>query len=183
MRDAEGKVAKRSRHGTAAMFFVGLLVGAAAMALMRRDAPWSLPPVHAASADSVDGLCMATGAVSDDAEGIFFLNAATGMLTGSIFNPQAGVFNSEFRRHVAGDLKTEAIQNPRYLLLTGSIRIPQRSAQSIAGCIIYVVEAVSGNYAAYAIPWRKDLFASGRGQVGEFALLQTGAAARSPSAP
>ncbi|HEY6563793.1 MAG TPA: hypothetical protein VIY86_04815, partial [Pirellulaceae bacterium] len=50
----------------------------------------------------------------------------------------------------------------------------QRSNQSIGGCLVYVVDATSGAYAAYAIPWRRDLFASGRAQVGDLALLRVG---------
>ncbi len=140
--------------------------------------PWhspELPVVYAAAAsDSAQGLAIATGTITEDADGVFFLDAASGQMSGMVFNPQAGVFNSAFRRNVVADLKLETVKNPRFLLVTGDIQPTQRTATSIAECIIYVVEASSGRFAAYAVPWRRDLYESGRAQVGELALLQTG---------
>jgi hypothetical protein len=56
------------------------------------------------------------------------------------------------------------------------VDLPQRSAQSIGGCLIYVVESTTRKLAVYAVPWQRTLFDSGRAQVGELALLYVGSA-------
>lgn len=139
---------------------------------------WELPvmELRASATDSTETFAVATGAVAGDVEGIFFLDSLSGDLQCTVFNPTARQFNSVFVRNVMADLQLDATKKPRFLLVTGDIREARRSNLQVGGALVYVVEANSGNFAAYAVPWQRNLFVSGRPQQGELLLLQVGSA-------
>lgn len=140
---------------------------------------WNLPstPIYASATDSGEDLVIATGAIVDKVEGLFALDALSGDLQCTVFNPTSGAFNATFRRNVMGDLGLDAVKNPRFLMVTGgiqSIRRASRSGHQLAACLVYVVEANSGNFAIYAVPWRLEQFNSGRAQQDQLVLVQSG---------
>lgn len=140
---------------------------------------WNLPstPIYASATDSSEDLVIATGSMVDKVEGLFALDALSGDLQCTVFNPTSSVFNTAFRRNVLGDLGLDAAKNPRFLMVTGgiqSIRRASRSGHQLGACLVYVVEANSGNFAVYAVPWRRELFDSGRPQQDELVLVQSG---------
>lgn len=147
------------------------------------SAPIEIWRVPASATDAGEDITMATGAVSDDIEGVFFLDSITGRLVCSVFNPAASAFNSIYQRNVAADMQLEAMQKPKYLLVTGQLNAPRRSSQAVGNCVVYVLETTTSKFAAYAVPWRTDLFASGRPQVGSLLLLHVGLARETVSAP
>lgn len=139
--------------------------------------------VSASATDGGDDMRMATGLVSDDVEGVFFLDSRVGQLVCSIYNPASSSFNSHFQRDVAADMRLEGIQKPNFLLATGELNGPRRSSQMIGNSIVYVLETTSSRFAAYGVPWRGDLYASGRPQVGSLLLLHVGLAREGVTSP
>ena len=82
--------------------------------------------------------------------------------------------------NVAADMQLEATKRPRYLMVCAQLRSARRLGPATGTGIVYVVEANSGKFAAYGVPWRHDLFVSGRPQQGELLLLQVGSARTAP---
>ena len=79
------------------------------------------------------------------------------------------------RDGIAADLQIEAGKKPRYLMVTGHMRAARRPTKTgFAECAVYVVEANSGKFAAYTVPWLDTMFRSGRVQMGELVLLGVG---------
>ena len=72
--------------GCSLALLVGLYVG-------KSQATNSLPlPLAASSADSSDTLAVASGPISDDSEGVFFLDFNTGDLQCLVYYPRTGRF-------------------------------------------------------------------------------------------
>lgn len=131
--------------------------------------------LQASSSDGSDNFVVATGIMSSEIEGVFFLDALSGDLQCTVFNPVSGGFNPPFVRNVAADLQIEAGKKPRYLMVTGHLRSARRPTKTgFAECAVYVVEANSGKFAAYTAPWQDSMFRSGRAQMGELVLLGVG---------
>ncbi len=131
-------------------------------------------PVFAASSDSTDDLSIATGLVAEDVEGFFALDGLSGDLQCTVYNSNAQSFNVIFRRNTLADLQIDATKSPRFVMTTGTVEPWRRGGRNIGSSFIYVAEATSGRFAAYAVPWRRELFVSGRPQQGELVLIQTG---------
>ncbi len=165
--------------GLAAMLVgVGVAIGAVLSVAMTPSMQLQIPvtELQAAATDSTDNFVVATGTLSPDVEGVFLLDAMSGDLQFTIFNPYSAAFNPPFIRNVANDLQIEAGKKPRYLMVTGYIRNSRRSSlnQNAAQCAVYIVEATSGSFAAYTVPWQESLFRAGRPQLGELVLLGVG---------
>ncbi len=135
---------------------------------------WPYRPIYASTTDSIDDLAVATGVIADEVEGFFALDGLSGDLQCIVFNPQSQNFNAVFRRNVLADLQIDAAKNPRFLLTTGNVESWRRGTLYLGASFVYVTEATSGRFAAYAVPWRRDLFASGRPQQSELLLVQSG---------
>jgi len=131
--------------------------------------------LEATATDGADNFVVATGALSADVEGVFFLDALSGDLQFTVFNPGLRAFNPPFIRNVAADLQIEAGKKPRYLMVTGYLRVTRQPIrQPISECAVYIVEATSGKFAAYTVPWQDTMFRSGRPQAGELLLMGVG---------
>ena len=62
-------------------------------------------------------------------------------------------------------------------MTTGAINFPRGATAARPGnSIVYVLETTTGNYAAYGIPWRRELAATGRPQAAALQLLDVGTA-------
>ena len=156
---------------------IGVAVGAILCVGLSPQLQLQLPVTHlqAASTDGTDNFVVATGTLSPDVEGVFLLDAMSGDLQFTIFNPTNAAFNPPYLRNVARDLEIEAGKKPRYLMVTGYLRNSRRPGnQNVAECAVYIVEATSGKFAAYTVPWQENLFRSGRPQMGELVLLGVG---------
>lgn len=125
--------------------------------------------LHASSASPGENFALATGAVDEDAEGVFVLDYLTGILKCAVLNHRTGKFAALFTTNVTKDLG--ASKNPKYQMVTGLVNFNRGATPMRPGMsVVYVLDSSSGRMAAYGIPWRRDAAATGRPQLG---MLQT----------
>ena len=144
-----------------------------------KDAPASLEfprqVLHADSAVVSESFAVATGRIDADVDGFYTLDFLTGELQCAVMGRRNGKFSGVFRTNVVKDIGIG--QNAKYILVTGQLSLPRganlvRAADSIA----YVLDENTGNFAAYAVPWRREFATAGRNQAGELILLDIGKA-------
>ena len=120
---------------------------------------------------------MATGSIDEDVEGLFLLDFVTGELQCAVLNYRTGRFTSLFRANVQADLGVDPAKRPKYLMTTGMINFPRGASAARPGnSVVYVMDTSSGNFAAYAIPWRRELASIGRPQAAAMILMDMGRA-------
>lgn len=134
-----------------------------------------LPVIHATAAVASDSYSMATGDVSDDAEGLFVLDHNSGLLQCSVIYPRVGQFRAFFSINVGEALGTGA-KGGQYMMVTGRAQFPRASNRPAASTVVYVMDNATGNYACYGIPFNHTLVAGNTPQQGAFVLLATGSA-------
>ena len=149
---------------------IGLAVGGA-LALgtaMGRRADTAAAPalgdlrLRAMAAQGNENFAVATGVIDDEVEGLYTLDFLTGDLQCFVVNPRNGALGGWFKTNVAKDLPPEGSKKPGYLLVTGTIQTQGASGnQRPAGSLCYVVDANSGNAAAYSFLWGKAMVAQG----------------------
>lgn len=151
---------------------VGLVVG------MNLSGVWPQIRLHATATEAVENFSVATGTVTAGTEALFFLDYLTGDLKAAVINPRPGgrnaspKFTNFYEYNISKDFTTGAGRAPKYLLITGAAEIPRGSAGfQLGNSVVYVVEANSGEAAAYAIPLNTSQFASGKPQLGTFVPL------------
>lgn len=126
-----------------------------------------LPPLQAASAAASDTMAVATGPISEDAEGIFFLDFITGDLRCLVYYPRWGTFGAQYYWNVTSELGG-AGKNSQYIMVTGGSITRQTTGAARPGAsLVYVTEAKSGKFAAYAVPWNRTLESAGTAQRGQ----------------
>jgi hypothetical protein len=133
---------------------------------------WSDLKLKAMASHGTDTFAIATGSVDDDVEGLYTLDFLTGDLQCFVINPRTGKFGGWFKTNVASHLGVEKGKKPSYLLATGLINVQgyggnQRPAHSLC----YVVDANTGDVAAFSFPWAKSATAAGMAQATEMALV------------
>ncbi|TWU55184.1 hypothetical protein Poly59_14800 [Rubripirellula reticaptiva] len=134
-----------------------------------------LPFLHADSAVSSENFSMATGAVDQEAEGLFVLDHNSGLLQCSVIYPRMGRFMSQFTANVADALGTGG-KGGSYLMLTGRADFPRSSNNPVGSTIVYVMDTATGNYASYYVPFNRQAMTSGQVQQGLLMLIATGSA-------
>jgi hypothetical protein len=149
-----------------------------------------VPPevLNATASHGSENLAVCTGRVDEDSEGFFSLDFITGNLQGWVYYPRTGQFGGMFMTNVQSTLGSS--KNPQYLMVTGEV-MPGPSGGNVraASCLIYVVDARSGFFAAYTIPWDRSRESSNVGQMGQFILAgggqirESGAGAKKPMTP
>lgn len=139
-------------------------------------------PLAAVGAVASERFAMATGPIDDEVEGVFLLDASTGLLQCNVLSLRTTKFAAVFQRNVLQDLPgPPRRRTPRYLLSTGQISFTRTGPMARVGrSVAYVLDATTGNYAAYALRWQPELAATGRAQAGEFVLLDTGTLGGAP---
>lgn len=181
----------RIRYVAMALGAVGLLVGfgfflGAGLSPHLTGLSWPLPatPLYATAAVNGDSMAVATGLIDEDVEGLFALDFLTGELSCTVLSPRTGKFNAVFRTNIARDLPVNRQKSPQYLLVTGMTSFTRGVALARPGLsVVYVVDANTGNFAAYGVPWRRDFSKSGRPQAGTLTLLDMGSARTAPVRP
>lgn len=157
--------------------FACLATGLAAGQWLSRDGgpALRLPPIeaHATASQSHDNFVIATGSIEDDIEGLFFLDFLTGDLKATVLNARRPGFNAFYQYNISADFNTAAVQNPKYLMVTGLARDQQVAGASgrLGRCVLYVVEATSGQVVAYGLPWNPSSHSAGKPQRGTFIPL------------
>ena len=135
----------------------------------------ALPPMLAASATATDTMAIATGPISNDVEGIFFLDFLTGRLQCLVFYPRTGTFGARFAVDVAPHLGSG--KNSKFLMVTGQsivqsaasnfrpgslISLRNRYNHRLFRCLCRTVESLTRNFSAPASGraafhgWRSD---------------------------
>lgn len=144
-----------------------------------QSAQGGLPPslLQAASASQADNFAIATGPIDEDVEGLFVLDFVTGELQCVVLNYRTGRFGGLFRANVMQDLASDAAKKPKYVMVAGQINFPRGAAAARPGnSVVYVLDTSSGAFGAYGLPWRRELAATGRGQMAPMILLDVGRA-------
>jgi hypothetical protein len=150
-------------------------LGYLAHELRQQNPDWPATRLHAAAAVQNEAYAMATGPIDEDVEGLFILNALTGDLQCSVMSIRTGRFAGLFRTNVLNDLGLDPAKRPSYLMTTGQIAFPRGpGAARPAFSIVYVLDTTSGNFAAYGLPWRRDMANTGRPQAGPLTLQDVG---------
>ena len=138
---------------------VGLAIGLIAGGI------WPHTPLHATATDRLDTLAIATGAVDEDVEGVYFLDLLTGDLRALVMGKQAGQFCGFFTINVAEHLGIDPAKNPRYVMATGLVNLRHSGSggrMQPSRAVVYVAEITTGKVGAYAIPWNSAIGAAGQ---------------------
>lgn len=126
-----------------------------------------LPQLQASSAASSDSMAVATGPISEDAEGIFFLDFNTGDLQCLVYYPRVGSFGARYFGNVLPQLGGGG-RNSQYLMVTGQAVTRGSSGNTRpAASLVYVTDVTNGTFAAYAVPWDRTAESSNRAQTGQ----------------
>lgn len=133
-----------------------------------------LPTLDATAAVSSEKFSMATGFISDRAEGLFVLDHNSGLLQCSVMYPRLGKFLGLFVVNVHDALGTG--KGAEYMLTTGLVDMPQSNSNPLASSVVYVLNTTTGTYACYYIPFNRTLMNSNKPQQGSMVLLATGSA-------
>lgn len=134
-----------------------------------------LPLLDATSAVSSEKYSIATGAVSEDADGLFVLDHNSGLLQCSVIYPRMARFMAQFSINVGESLGTGG-KGGEYLMLTGRAQFPRASNRPAASTVVYVMDSATGNYACYGIPYDRIAQNANRPQQGALVLISTGSA-------
>jgi hypothetical protein len=134
-----------------------------------------LPPIEATAAVSSEKFSMATGVISDRAEGLFVLDHNSGLLQCSVIYPRMNRFLGLFTTNVGEALATGG-KGGRYMMVTGLADFPSSTSRPAASSVIYVLDTATGNYACYGIPFDRSMMNAGRPQQGGLVLISTGTA-------
>ncbi len=130
--------------------------------------------LQAAAGDSSDKFALATGQISDSAEGVFMLDGLTGDLQCLVPYTRTGAFGGIFKTNVFNDLKIQGTKTPRFIMVTGKANFSGNARPG--NCIVYIVDASTGNYAAYGVPWNRQMETTGLPQQGQLIGLKAGSA-------
>ncbi len=133
-----------------------------------------LPALDATASVTSEKFSMATGFVSSQAEGLFVLDHNSGLLQCSVMYPRAGKFWGLFTTNVHDALGSD--KNAQYMMATGLVDLPSSNSNPFASSVVYVLNASTGAYACYAIPFNQTMMNSNKPQQGVMRLVGTGTA-------
>ena len=124
---------------------------------------WPQAPLHAVATDRVDTFAIATGFVDDGVEAVYFLDFLTGDLNAVVLGRQGRMFTARYGANVLAHLGVDASKNPKYMMVTGAADMRRGvGGTQLSPSVVYVAEVTTGSVAAYAIPWTKAAFSTGR---------------------
>ena len=130
--------------------------------------------LKAVASHGTDTFAIATGPVDEDVEGLYTLDFLTGDLNCFVLNPRTGAYGGWFHANVANVLKVERGKKPSYLLATGTINVSgggYGGGGRPAASLCYVVDANTGQVAAFSFPWQKAATAAGVTQATEMRAI------------
>jgi hypothetical protein len=157
-----------------------MMIGA--MVVTRQSAPdIELPPhlpaqLQATATSSASTFAIATGLISDETEGIFFLDFLTGDLQCAVLYKN-GLWGARFVANVFQDLDVNATKKPNFLMVTGT----WEGLRGVGGgqpgrSVVYVVDSTTGSFAVYGVLWNRQAEVTGTVQGGNLVVLQKGRA-------
>lgn len=131
--------------------------------------------LNATATNSAETFSIATGPI-DESEGIFFLDYLTGELQCVVLYKN-GNWGARFIANVHNDLGIQGTKKPKFLMVTGAMEFARGGGGGQPGrCVLYVVDATTGSFAVYGVPWSRQAEATGTPQGGNLVLLQQGRA-------
>jgi hypothetical protein len=146
---------------------IGLVVG-----LAISSGYWPHTPLHAVATDRAETYGMATGAIDQEVEAVYFLDFLTGDLKALVLGKQAMTFSGFFERNVGADLGFDMQKPRKFMMVTGLVNMRRSGGQrTFSGSVCYVAEVTSGKVAAYAVPWSPNMHSAGQAQSGPLALV------------
>lgn len=152
-------------HSKGLCLSLGVVLGLAAGAFLPHA------PLHAVATDRSENLVMSTGIMADDMEGVFFLDALTGDLKGSVINPmvQPPTVGITYSRNVVSDMQIDVSKSPKFVMVTGIMPLrPLGGMNQFAASVVYVAELTSGKLACYGMQFNRGAFNNMRGASAEF---------------
>ncbi len=157
----------------------GLLVGD--ITQRHAELPALEIPLHAFGSHGSDTMAATTGPIDDSTEGLYTLDFLTGDLicavpNGKLATPNAG-FMGLFKYNVIADLGVERTKKPTFLLVAGQVNYTGTSGTvRPAQSMVYVIDANTGKFAAYAVPWNSVKYNARKMQQGSMVLMAKGIA-------
>lgn len=158
---------------------VGMMVGTLVGVGHQQPASLTMPEtvLNATASHGGKTFAIATGPVDTDVEGLFTLDFLTGELQCRVIYPRQGQFGGLFKYNVIADLGAEAGKEPDYVMVTGQANFQRgATANTPAGCVVYVADGNTGNFAAYTFMFNRTMYRAGAPQQGTFTLLGVGKA-------
>ena len=150
------------------------------MESLRENSFQALPLMNAsASANMSEKYSIATGQVSEDAEGFFVLDHNSGLLQCTVIYPQTARFLAQFSVNVGEALGTTG-KAGNYLIVTGGASFPRASNRPASPTVVYVLDTTTGTYACYGIPFDQGAAQRNRPQQRDMVLINTGSASAVP---
>jgi hypothetical protein len=134
-------------------------------------------PLRAMATHGSETMAIATGLI-DEGEGLFVLDYVTGDLFCFVLNPRANSkFNARYHANVVSVLGVEQGKKPNFVMVTGGMDFLRGAALARPGnCVVYVADTITGNFAAWGVPWNRTSAQQGRPQQGALVLLDVGKA-------
>ncbi|MEO1498626.1 MAG: hypothetical protein AAFV43_15895 [Planctomycetota bacterium] len=121
---------------------------------------------NAMASQAVDNFVLATGFVDNGIEAFFFLDFLTGDLKAGVVAERGPGFTALFGYNIAADFAAASVKNPKYLMVPGEARNRRQGNNMMGHCLVYVVEATSGQIVAYGVPFNAALYNAGKPQRG-----------------
>jgi len=142
---------------------VGIVIG------MNLAGIWPQIPVHATATQASEGFSIATGPVDDRTEALYVLDSLTQNLRAVVLNNQIGRFLAFFSYNIKNDFEVAGGKNPKFLMVTGLADVPRGYGRQVqTRSVVYILEATSGQLAAYLIPWNQTFQSARKRQNGTF---------------
>lgn len=156
------------------------VVGGVATLLWQGEAssPVKFTPLHADSATGSDTFAIATGGLDGDMDFFAALDFVSGDLTVVGMNRFNGKILNKFGINVLQHLPVEKGKKGHYLMVTGNASFQNQNMgnQQPSKSAIYVLDANSGKYVIYSVPWSPAAANQGNAQVGALLPLDVGVA-------
>lgn len=134
--------------------------------------------INASASATSDQFSIATGSVSSEAEGLFVLDHETGLLQCYVLYPRTSKFGAKFQTNIREALPSvQGQKGAKYLMVTGGAALRSgRGNVTPAGTVVYVLDAVSGNFVCYGMTFNRSAVNAGQPQTGVLIPLETGQA-------
>jgi hypothetical protein len=129
--------------------------------------------LQAMASHGSETFAIATGPIDGDVEGLFTVDYLTGELQCFVINPRFGGLGGWFKTNIAASLEPAKGKKPSYLIATGVFNAKAGTYGNTrpAGCICYVVDANTGEAAAYSFPWSQNAGNTGVTQATDMKLI------------
>ncbi len=116
---------------------------------------WPHEPALAVATDrDGDRFAITTaGTKAGNAEAVFVLDFLTGRLTGAAINSRSGKFTYAYYRNLAADFNVDPTAKPHYVIVSGTVSLPNQGRAQIANSAVYIGEMSSGMVICYAFPF------------------------------